>query len=754
MKKLRTDREKAFCDESLVRLLCAGLVFFFFVFPAAAQSEAVAILEYCDYPDQIKIIDSDGFEVGELYFGMDIGRGDTIRTENTAAEIRLTRNSSVIRLAPHTSFRIDSLEGFRGDADNRFSLLSGKIRNVVSSTTRGKYLVETPSAVCEAYEADFSVSVTAGALDAAAVRKGRAAFTKKETLKTITITEGLAADTFAGVFEPQAYPPEKIEEIFYDLEFVMLDPDILIQPVPEAPAPVMSIPAPQKDTGDPEYPEEGPEFGSRDWLLAFMREHVTLGAELAAITLDRKTYAKFVVRPGLALGRFRLGLYLPFMFSGDLLSPSDEYHPQGNDEWDFGKHADQSSASDAGRKDFLRDLVLKIHFVEYGKPGDAVFLNAGSFRDITLGHGSLVYKYANDTDFPAVRRVGVYAGADAGIAGFEAMTADLAEADIMAGRVFVRPFPAAPLALGFSVAADTHPVFVMSDMTKKNFPLAPGDEYRVIDPALLGFALDADLPLWKDEGSAMTFFADVATLIPYLRQEYAGMSGLFGKTEGFLFDSFYDGSFAGRFRNYGLSGGLFGNIRALDYRLEYRQYQGLFRPGFFGPNYDRFRSRFATETLTYLANPDEAGYSLTTLAVYGELGFTLFDKLHFSAGLLAPAEKDAAGLTYSDNDYMEFRFRLAKGLIPVPVLDKFSLMFEYTQEGFAPLARNRKKTDFVDAYTVLKGEIAYSVSDAVELAFSVTTVTLRDTEGFIIYDAATYEPQWAYACAMEARVRF
>jgi sigma-B regulation protein RsbU (phosphoserine phosphatase) len=50
-------------------------------------------------PDQIKIIDSEGLEVGEMYFGKDIDKEDSPAAGTAAAEIRLARDSSV-KLAP------------------------------------------------------------------------------------------------------------------------------------------------------------------------------------------------------------------------------------------------------------------------------------------------------------------------------------------------------------------------------------------------------------------------------------------------------------------------------------------------------------------------------------------------------------------------------------------------------------------------------------------------------------------------------
>ena len=159
------------------RFFLAAFIFFFGVFSAAAQSEVIAVLEYCDYPDQIKVTDSDGFTVREVYFGMRLGPGDSIATNNSAAELRLTRNGSIIRLAPNTFFRIDSLEGARGSTQNTFSLTEGKLHTIVSAAAVNNFLVRTPAA-SGAMGTDYALSVRSGVLDAAAVREGNLTFTK------------------------------------------------------------------------------------------------------------------------------------------------------------------------------------------------------------------------------------------------------------------------------------------------------------------------------------------------------------------------------------------------------------------------------------------------------------------------------------------------------------------------------------------------------------------------------------------------
>jgi hypothetical protein len=734
----RTDRR------ALKVLFLAGCVFFLRVFPAAAQTEVIAVLEYCDYPDQIQIIDGDGFVVQEAYFGMDLGTGDNIKTANTSAEIRLTRNGSIIRLAPRTYVRIDSLEGSRGEEHTKFSLVEGKLRSVVPGTAAGKFSIQTSAGLCEAHGADFAVSVIGSSFDGAAVKAGSVAFSKNATRETITIGQGQAADLRAAMFRPEVFPEKKIEEIFYDLEFTMLDPGgVSLEP------PRDSAALAQESAQPPEKAPEEPEYGSPEWLAELLRTHLTIGAQMGAVMIDRKTYARFVLEPVLTIDRFKLGLYFPFMFSGNILSPNDEFHPQGNDEWDFGTGVNQSHASDAGRKDFLRDLALKINFIEYGAPGESFFVKAGSFREMTLGHGSLMYKYANDSDFPTVRRVGLHMGVDAGLVGIEAVSADIAESDIFGGRAFIRPVSALPLSIGASAVVDKHPVYTLSDDMIALFP--PGANPRDIDLLFTGFAVDADLRVLKTDDSSLTLFADAATLIPSLRHEYA--ASLLGDTRGFLFDAFYDESFAGKYRNYGLSGGVFGFLDFLDYRLEYRQYKGVFRPGFFGANYDRRRGAYTSAILDYLSEPEDSEYIRTGIAFYAEAGIHILDKLRLSAGYLLPGERDG---TTRDEDYLELRFGMEKGFIPLAPLDRLSLSFEYIRDFFAPTFRDithGRHADLVNAYTILKGEAAYAVTDSVDIAFSLSTAAERDADGYILYDA-DYNPEWIYVFALQARVRY
>ncbi len=403
--------------------------------------------------------------------------------------------------------------------------------------------------------------------------------------------------------------------------------------------------------------------------------------------------------------------------------------------------------------DLLRDLALKIRYIEYGEQRDPFFLKVGNLYDMTLGHGSLVRKFANDTDFPAVRRVGVNLGVDAGRAGFEALTADLAEPEIFGGRLYFRPLYPFRLGFGFSAAADIEPSGDLSDPIAADFALALGSDPRDVDPIFIGIAADIDFPLFEGDLASMIFFVDGAGLLPYLRNEYAA-SVL--ETRGLVTDAlFYEDGGGLKLRNYGLMAGVFGNFAMLDYRLEYRQHHGIFRPGFFGPGYDRARGLQSAELLAYLADPSNPDFDVTTLGIYGEAGFTLFQHLRFEAGYLWPFEMDGGDIVVSKDDYLEMKLILEAGLIPVSPFDRFQFSLFYSRYRFVPtlIDGDDQDLELFDANTIVKGELVYPVAPTIDLALTVTTTVVRNSDGTIRYDSDG-DPKWAPSIGIETRIHF
>jgi hypothetical protein len=729
------------------RRLLTGLVLAAFALPLSAQTKPAALLEYFENQNQIRITDADGFEVSDVYYGMDLGIGDRVVTANTTAEIRLTPNGSIIKLAKNTEFRLDSMQGVKGADINGFTLASGKLRAVASRTAGSKYEVRTPTAVCGVRGTDFGVGVIPGSMEAVAVRDGLVEFIK-QTGQAVTLGAGQAADTFAAVFQPINLSPAQLAEAFRDMDFTKLDPAAVPREAPK-PEPPKASETPVPPALPPEPPKEPAEKkpGAMDPVLNFLRDHI--GMEVGSVTIDRETYSQVIVQPMFNIGKFRAAFYLPIIYTGDLFNSNDWYRPRGNNEWSFGTDQDWDHEPTEGVKDILRDLALKIRFIEYGNQRDPFFFKVGNLNGLTLGHGSLMRNYANDTDFPAVRRVGVNLGVDAGPVGFEAINNDLAEPEIYGARLYVRPFHPFRLGFGFSAAADIDPA---GDMPEDFAALLPFDP-RDIDPIFLNVAADIDLPLFEGDIASLVLFADAAGLLPYLRNDFT-LSAL--ETRGLVTKAlFYEDDGTTKLRNYGLMAGLFGNIMILDYRLEYRQYHGIFRPGFYGPAYDRTRGQSAAALLDYLADPSNPEYDKLTMGIFGEAGFTLFEHLRFEAGYLWPFEIENGDISVSEEDYLELKLILGKGLIPVKPFDGFQLSLFYSRYKFVPtlLSGDDKDLELFDANTVVKGELIYPVASTIDLAFTVTTTVVRNSDGTIRYDS-NGNPKWAPSIGIETRIHF
>jgi len=215
-------------------------------------------------------------------------------------------------------------------------------------------------------------------------------------------------------------------------------------------------------------------------------------------------------------------------------------------------------------------------------------------------------------------------------------------------------------------------------------------------------------------------------------------------------DAFIDTD-GGQLRNFGAMTGVLGNVAFLDYRLDFRTYEGLFRPFYFDGGYERRRGQVATEIYGYFLDPDAEAFDRTGAGIYGEAGFTILaDNLHFSAGYLWPWEIDNAGdWTLSEYDYLTLRAELREGLLPLGI----HAAAEYDRRGFFATAADNgdfKDATFFDANTVLRSEVVYPVAASLDLAFIVTTTVLRNEDGTISYKDG--EPEVGNSVTIETRI--
>ena len=343
-----------------------------------------------------------------------------------------------------------------------------------------------------------------------------------------------------------------------------------------------------------------------------------MGMEIGTIMIDNVNYSKLTLTPEIRIGRLKLGLYLPVIYTSNIFDPTDWYHPEGNDEWSFGSGYWQTDPYTAAL-DALSDTALKIKYLEYGEQlVDPFFVKVGNLDSLTIGHGLLMRNYRNNTEFPAVRKVGFNLGIDAKSVGFEALVNDLAHPRLYGARLYARPFRNSKLAFGISGVLDTDPGRFLEHKS-----IAIGDMM------FLGAGLDMDMPLIKAGGLFdLRAYAAIAATVPWVQTPFEGENPV---EAGLKWNLVWNN---GNPSNWGASTGFMGNILFLRWRLEYRYFTGLFRTSYFDSLYERNSGAEALSYVPYLDGTKSIGSEPTFSGVFGEAGFDIFkDKLVFSAGL-------------------------------------------------------------------------------------------------------------------------
>ncbi len=571
---------------------------------AGAQTQSL-ILEFVQGND-LNVTDASGaiytYSSGGVLEGDPLAPGSIIRTgATTTAELRLKPNGTLIKIAKSTTFRV---EGLATPQDNRngFTLVAGKIRAVAAKGSN--YDVYTASTVAGVRGTDFSMAYEEGKKALLLVAKGAVDFGRRgpagEMLDAFRVNAGQFADFF-GSFSPAAFTEELLSQEYGDVDIdPSRMPDSLALPPPadtdegtdtgegtdtagdgaagtgDAAAASDAAPAGSESSAATEKePPIAPGIAADSPIVAWLRE--ALGMELGSITINDQTYAKAVIQPTIKLGKLKAALYLPIIYQKNLFDPNDWYKPRGNDEWSFGTDIGWADDPLGALVDAASDLALKFRYIEYGKPlDDPFFIKAGNLNSFTVGHGLVMRNYANDTEFPSVRRLGLNLGLDLGDWGFEALANDLAQPEIFGGRLFVRPIPDFKLAVGLSAVADLAPASIFAD--------AEGGAALYGDPVFVASAVDLDLPVIASNPIlGIRMFADAAAMLPVVRSTpssgaYAGMAS------GARFDMLYSD---GKLKNWGAAAGFMGNVLFIDWRLEYRYFTGAFKPAFFDSGYEQ-----------------------------------------------------------------------------------------------------------------------------------------------------------------------
>lgn len=123
------------------------------------------------------------------------------------------------------------------------------------------------------------------------------------------------------------------------------------------------------------------------WALSAWAEVPRMGVAVGTVTMEGKQWQRISFRPDIPIGPFGVALDIELF-----LDQKGNISKRG---WDF-------STGQATRETIFR----KIYYVRYGRQGKPVFMKLGALDDVTLGYGLIVDGYTNALEYPSVKRIG------------------------------------------------------------------------------------------------------------------------------------------------------------------------------------------------------------------------------------------------------------------------------------------------------------------------------------------------------------
>lgn len=368
-------------------------------------------------------------------------------------------------------------------------------------------------------------------------------------------------------------------------------------------------------------------------------DKVTIQAGYGTVTMGGVQWQRFSFRPDIPIGKFGVGLDLE-LFIDNEGKISDEG-------WDF---STTSKTWDT--------LTRKIYYLRYGKPFDRFYIRAGALDDVTLGYGLIMDEYRNTLNYPADKKLGIDMeirdigtfGLD--IHGMVNSVGDFRNKGAVAGvRVAFKPLKPmnagllSKLTFGASFVRDINQFAGLKDSDNDGYPDFqdgfPDNRHKFADSDGDGFEDDIDI---DDDGDNIldTFDPDIE------RQDYINIkeekNGV--SVAGFdiglpLIEKPVRLDLYGQFAKLhtgdeGLDGGwgtgapglrlLAGQFKG---QIEYRHFEGRFRPNYFDYLYEHERIRLiGTVPLTKEASlVDE-----TLNGFYARVGYNFFDIITATAG--------------------------------------------------------------------------------------------------------------------------
>lgn len=257
------------------------------------------------------------------------------------------------------------------------------------------------------------------------------------------------------------------------------------------------------------------------------------------------------------------------------------------------------------REDFhdLYSVIRWINYIRVGHPGEDMYARIGGLTNVTLGHGTIVDNYSNNSSYDN-RHIGLVGRADVGILGIEGLSSDiLLNKSLIAARGFTRPFHIFPLLANLWFFRNIQFGATASfDFDSNATRIIPNHEPYVRDFKVLnGDKLSDSLAVQRDS-------AHIATPLAIYGVDFGMMVYQTDRVEGSIYAdyvkiaNFNDGLVAG-FR----SSFLIDSQYYLDLRFEREFYRNYFIPSYYNTFYER--ERFSDDV-----SPDDFLTKTTKLA--------------------------------------------------------------------------------------------------------------------------------------------
>ena len=219
-------------------------------------------------------------------------------------------------------------------------------------------------------------------------------------------------------------------------------------------------------------------------------DKMTIQGSFGTVTMDGAQWQRFSLKPDIPVGNFGVGLDIELFI--------DEKGKISDEGWNF------------SNKNKTWDSILrKIYYIRYGKTLDRIYMRAGALDDVTLGYGLIMDSYRNTLNYPAEKKIGLdFALRDIGtfgigIHGMANSFGDLKNKGIVAGgRISAQPLKPynmkilSKLTFGISFVRDINQYAGLKDSDDDGYP-----DYQD------GFIDNPDL--WLDtDGDGITDYID------------------------------------------------------------------------------------------------------------------------------------------------------------------------------------------------------------------------------------------------------